>query len=79
MCRRSIIKFGICSGVRFFQINKMPRSVRIHNSVADPGSNAFLTPGSGSRIREGKKSGSGINISDHVAESFVTIFRLKIF
>jgi hypothetical protein len=31
------------------------------NSVADPGSGAFFVPG----IRDGKKSGCGMNIPDH--------------
>jgi hypothetical protein len=35
------------------------------NSVADPGSGAFLTPGSGM----GKKSGFGMNNPDHISES----------
>jgi hypothetical protein len=29
------------------------------------------------RIRDGKKSGSGINIPDHISKSFGTIFWLK--
>jgi hypothetical protein len=39
-----------------------------------------LTARFGNRIREGKKSGSGIriNIQDHISESLVTVFRLKI-
>jgi hypothetical protein len=32
-------------------------------------------PGSG--IRDGKLSGSGINISDHISESLVAIVRVK--
>jgi hypothetical protein len=45
-------------------------------SVADPGSGAFLTPGSGM----GKKTryGSGMNIPDSTSESPDTIFWLKI-
>ncbi len=43
-------------------------------SVPDPGSGAFLTPGSGM----GKNSGSGMNIPDHIFESLETIFGLKI-
>jgi hypothetical protein len=44
-------------------------------SVADPdpGSGAFLTPGS----RISKKSGSGINNQDHISESSETIFGAK--
>jgi hypothetical protein len=56
-------------------------------SVANPDlvSGAFLTPGSG--IRDGKKSGSGMeknpdpgsgmNIPDHFSESLETVFRAK--
>ncbi len=42
------------------------------NSVADPGSGAFLSPGSG----KSKKSGSefGVNNQDHIFESLKTIF-----
>jgi hypothetical protein len=41
----------------------------------DPGSGAFLTPGSGM----GKKSGSGMNNPDHISESLKkTNFRVKI-
>jgi hypothetical protein len=41
----------------------------VSHSVADPGFGAFLTPGS--RIRYGKKSGSGsgMNIQDNFSES----------
>jgi hypothetical protein len=50
----------------------------LRTSVADldPGTGAFLSPGSGS----GKKSRSGsrINIPDHISESFETVFWLKI-
>jgi hypothetical protein len=44
-------------------------------SVADPdpGSGASLTPGSGT----GKKSGSGMNIPDHISDSLETVFRGK--
>jgi len=48
------------------------------DSVSDPGSYAFLvflTPGSG--IRDGKKSGSGMNIPDHFSESLETVFRVE--
>jgi hypothetical protein len=41
-------------------------------------SGAFLTPGSGVRIREGKKFGSGMNIPDNFYKSLETIFRVKI-
>ncbi len=45
-------------------------------SVADPGSGAFLTPGSGM----GKKSGpgSGMSNQDHISESLETVFWVKI-
>jgi hypothetical protein len=47
-------------------------------SVADPdsGSGAFLTPGSGMGKKSG--SGSGMNNPDHISESLITIFRVKI-
>jgi hypothetical protein len=38
----------------------------------DPGSGAFLTPGSG--MGKKSKSGSGMNILDHISESLETIF-----
>ncbi len=42
----------------------------------DPGSGAFLVPGSG--IRDGKKDRrSAINITDLVFEYLVSVFRLK--
>jgi hypothetical protein len=41
--------------------------------VTDPGSGAFFTPGSGM----GKKSRSGMNISDHNSESVEKIFWVK--
>jgi hypothetical protein len=47
----------------------------------DPGSGAFLTPGSG--IRDGKEKNpdpdqrSHINIPDHLSESLETVFRAK--
>jgi hypothetical protein len=46
----------------------------IENSVAepDPGSGAFLTPGSGFRIRF-----YGSRIPNHIFESLVTIFLVK--
>jgi hypothetical protein len=44
----------------------------------DPGYGAFLTPGSG--IWDGKKSGSGISILDHISKSLITvILGLKFF
>ncbi len=44
----------------------------VFDSVADldPGSGAFFNPW----IRDGKKSGSGMNILDHFSE---TVFRVK--
>ncbi len=47
------------------------------NGVADPGSGAFLTPGSG--VGEISGSGFGMNNQDHISESLETIFRLKCF
>jgi hypothetical protein len=45
----------------------------------DPGSAAFLTPGSTIRIRDGKNlyPGSGINIPDNFSESLGTVFWVK--
>jgi hypothetical protein len=43
--------------------------------VVDPESGAFLTPGS--VIQDGKKSGSWMNIPDHISESLETIFGAK--
>jgi hypothetical protein len=40
----------------------------------DPGSGAFLTPGSGM----GKRSGSGMKNPDHISECLVAFFRVKI-
>jgi hypothetical protein len=54
-----------------------PHQTKMLDSVADPGSGAFMTPGSGI----GKKSespGSGINNPDHISESLETIFWVKI-
>ncbi len=39
----------------------------------DPGSGDFLTNGSGIRIRDGIKIGSGINIPDHFYKSLETV------
>jgi hypothetical protein len=44
-------------------------------SVADQGSSAFLTPGSG--IGKNSGSGSGVNNRDHNSESLKTIFWVK--
>ncbi len=49
----------------------------------DPGSGAFLTPGSGMRgwVKNQNPepgSGSGMNIPDHISESAETIFWFKI-
>jgi hypothetical protein len=43
--------------------------------VADPGSGAFLTPGSG--MGKNSRSGSGMNIPDHISESLETFFGVK--
>jgi hypothetical protein len=47
-------------------------------SVADPdpGSGTFLTPGSG--MGKKSRSGSGMDIQDHISESLKTIFWVKI-
>jgi hypothetical protein len=51
----------------------------LSSSVADPdpGSIVFLAKGSGSEIRIGKKSGSGINIPDNFSGSLETGFCVK--
>jgi hypothetical protein len=43
-------------------------NLSLQNSVADPGSGDFFTPGSG--IRDGKKSRSGMNIPDLTFEKY---------
>jgi hypothetical protein len=45
---------------------------------SDPGSSAVLTPGSGFQDGKNPDPGSGINIPDHIFESLVTMFWLKI-
>ncbi len=45
-------------------------------SVSDPGSCAFLTPGSG--MGKKSESGSGMNNPNHISESLETIFWVKI-
>jgi hypothetical protein len=47
-----------------------------NGSVPDPGSGAFLAPGSG--MGKKSRSGSGMNIPDHIPESLITNFRVKI-
>jgi hypothetical protein len=44
----------------------------------DPGSDHFLSPGSGIWKPMGNKTGCGMNILDHVSESLETIFWGKI-
>jgi hypothetical protein len=44
--------------------------------IRDPGSGAFLTPGSGMGKKSG--SGSGMNNPDHISKSLETIFWVKI-
>ncbi len=53
-----------------FQVN--PDPIMRSTSVADPGSSAFLTRGSGMGKKSG--SGSGMNNPDHISESLETIF-----
>jgi hypothetical protein len=48
----------------YFPFILTPPVLRIRDPVL------FLTPGSGFGIRDGKKSGSGMNIPDHFSESF---------
>jgi hypothetical protein len=54
----------------------------VNNSVVDPdpGSGAFLIPGSGTRIRKpgfkrNPDHGSGMNIQGNFFESFETVFK----
>ncbi len=51
----------------------------IKNSAANPGSGAFLIPGSGmgKTLGSGSGIGSGMNEPDHISESLETIFGLK--
>ena len=47
-----------------------------NTTVADPGSGAFLTPGSGME-KKNPDPGSGMSILDHFSESLETVFRVK--
>jgi hypothetical protein len=49
--------------------------LEILTGVADPGSGAFLTPGSG--MGKKSRSESGMNIPDNISESLETIFWVK--
>ncbi len=60
-----VLFFFVCLSVYFLTV-----------SIADPGSGAFLTPGSG--MSQKSKSGSGINLPDHISEGFWVII-LKFF
>jgi hypothetical protein len=46
--------------------------------IRDPGSCSFFTPGSGIGDGHKSKSGSGVNIPDHISEILETIFQVKI-
>jgi hypothetical protein len=62
----------------FFNLQKLDL---LHLSVVypDPGSGAFVTPGSGPGFGMGKNSGSGMNIQDNFSKSSETvIFWVKI-
>jgi hypothetical protein len=50
---------------------------KVCSSVADPGSSAFLTPGSGMGKNLDLGSRSSINISGHISERLVTTFWVK--
>jgi hypothetical protein len=69
------VKVYVGPGSSFFYI---PDTVK-GSSIADlnPGSGVFLALDPGSEIRDGKKSGSGMNIPDHFSESLGTVFRVK--
>jgi hypothetical protein len=87
----SIFKFlatqklvGYRSGFNASCYENIPR--RTHNMIKyavllirNTGSDAFLTPGSGIRIQDGKKSwsGTGMNIPDNFSECLETDFRVK--
>jgi hypothetical protein len=46
----------------------------VRDSIAEPGSGVFLTPGSGIGMGKKSRSGSGMNIPDHISEILETIF-----
>jgi hypothetical protein len=50
--------------------------MEIHVSKQCCGYGAFLTPGSG--MGKKSRSGSGMNIPDHISESLETIFLVKL-
>ena len=52
-----------------------PNEATATDSVADPGSGTFLNPGSG--MGKKSRSGSGMNIPDHISENLETIFWVK--
>ncbi len=63
--------------IRLIIIETPKNCVRFHIVAdPDPGSGAFLTPGS--EMVEKSRSASGMNISDHISESLETIFWVKI-
>jgi hypothetical protein len=79
LCKRKM--FYWCRNSRIAR-EKISDSVK-HNPVIkavlrdpDPGSGAFLTPGSG--MGKKSRSGSGMNIPDQISESLETMFWAKI-
>jgi hypothetical protein len=67
----------------WIRIRKEEKNGWILISVADPGPEPFLTPGSeafltpGSGMGKKSRSGSGMNIPDHISESLETTFWVK--
>jgi hypothetical protein len=61
-----------------FFLSVLDNEQKTQQRIRDPVRLKPLDPGSGSRIRDEKKSGSGMNIQDHFYESLETVFGLKI-
>jgi hypothetical protein len=62
--------------MRFETIYIYQQIITVSVADPDPGSVAFLTPGS--RMSTKARSRSEMKISDHISESLETIFRVKI-
>jgi hypothetical protein len=73
---KDLLKYLVNKNLCNAPYDKLPASV----ADPDPGSDAFLTPGSwiqDQRWVKKSKSGSGMNIPDHVSESLETNFWVK--
>jgi hypothetical protein len=57
--------------------NQDPDPIILKISVADPGSGAIFSLGKGFRDGKKSRSGSGMNITDHISKSLETIFWVK--